>query len=39
MGNSNSIQKFNFEDIQTSIKDKNAIIISTLNSKSQNCGK
>jgi len=37
MGNSNSIQKINFEDIQTSIKDKNAILISTLNSKSQNC--
>jgi len=37
MGNSTSIKKINFEDIQTSIKDNNTIIISTLNSKSQNC--
>tara|TARA_B100001142_G_scaffold319033_1_gene361975 strand:- start:2950 stop:3369 length:420 start_codon:yes stop_codon:yes gene_type:complete len=37
MGNSTSIEKINFEDIQTSIKDNNTIIISTLNSKSQNC--
>ena len=33
MGNSTSIKKINFEDIQTSIKDNNTIIISTLNSK------
>ena len=37
MGNSTSIKKINFEDIQTSIKDNNTIIISTLNSKLQNC--
>ena len=37
MGNSTSIKKINFEDIQTSIKDNNTIIISTLNSKAQNC--
>jgi len=37
MGNSNSARKINFEDIQHSITDNNTIIISTLNSKSQDC--
>jgi len=37
MGNSNSIQKINFEDIQFSIKKNNYILINTLNENEQDC--
>ena len=37
MGNSNSICKINFEDMQDAIKDKKYIIISTLPENMQNC--
>jgi len=37
MGNASSTRKVNYEDMQEAIKDKNTMIINTLNVDNQNC--
>ena len=37
MGNTNSVKKINFEDMQDMITDKNTIIVNTLDISKQNC--
>ena len=37
MGNTTSIRKINFEDMQTFIKEDNIIVINTLDASNQDC--
>lgn len=37
MGNTNSVKKINFEDMQDMITDKNTVIVNTLDISKQNC--
>ena len=37
MGNTNSVKKINFEDMQDMITDKNTVIVNTLDISNQNC--
>lgn len=37
MGNTNSVKKINFEDMQDMIIDKNTVIVNTLDISNQNC--